>query len=78
MQQLRIDTRDFNDTNTYAAYSTFRILSEKENYQLHVGSYLGGNMGELHKEFCLGVFASRRYKSIKLALLEILKHDMKW
>ncbi|XP_015269405.1 PREDICTED: veficolin-1-like [Gekko japonicus] len=46
VQQLRIDTRDFNDTNTYAAYTTFRILSEEENYRLQVGSYLGGNMGD--------------------------------
>ncbi|KAL8170083.1 UNVERIFIED_CONTAM: Ryncolin-4 [Gekko kuhli] len=45
VQQLRIDTRDFNDTNTYAAYTTFRILTEEENYRLQVGSYLGGNMG---------------------------------
>lgn len=46
IQQLRIDTRDFNDTNTYAAYSSFQILSEQENYRLKVGSYLGGNMGD--------------------------------
>ncbi|XP_077177349.1 veficolin-1-like isoform X1 [Paroedura picta] len=46
VQQLRIDTRDFNDTNTYAVYTSFQILSEENYYQLQVGSYLGGNMGD--------------------------------
>ncbi|XP_061465848.1 veficolin-1-like [Rhineura floridana] len=46
VQQLRIDVKDFNDTRTYAAYTSFKILNEKENYTLQVGSYLGGNMGD--------------------------------
>lgn len=46
VQQLRIDVKDFNDTRTYATYTSFKILSEKENYTLAVGSYLEGNMGD--------------------------------
>ncbi|XP_066467282.1 veficolin-1-like [Tiliqua scincoides] len=46
IQQLRIDVKDFNDTRTYATYTSFKILSEKENYTLAVGSYLEGNMGD--------------------------------
>ncbi|KAJ6652204.1 hypothetical protein lerEdw1_012970 [Lerista edwardsae] len=46
VQQLRIDVKDFNDTRTYATYTSFKILSEKENYTLELGSYLEGNMGD--------------------------------
>nr|XP_020662654.1 veficolin-1-like [Pogona vitticeps] len=45
-QQLRIDVMDFNDSRTYAKYTSFRISSEKENYTLAVGSYVDGDMGD--------------------------------
>nr|XP_003214910.1 PREDICTED: veficolin-1 isoform X1 [Anolis carolinensis] len=45
-QQLRIDVKDFNNTRTYATYSSFKISSEKENYTLSVASYMDGNMGD--------------------------------
>uniref|UniRef100_A0A8D0C4U5 Fibrinogen C-terminal domain-containing protein n=1 Tax=Salvator merianae TaxID=96440 RepID=A0A8D0C4U5_SALMN len=45
-QQLRIDVKDFTDAGTYATYSTFKILSEAENYTLKLGSYLEGTMGD--------------------------------
>ncbi|XP_053113762.1 veficolin-1-like [Hemicordylus capensis] len=46
VQQLRIDVEDFNNSRTYATYTSFRISSETENYTLTVGSYLDGNMGD--------------------------------
>ncbi|CAI5763100.1 Fibrinogen C-terminal domain-containing protein [Podarcis lilfordi] len=46
VQQLRIDVKDFNDTRTYATYTSFKVLSERDNYTLEVGSYLDGNMGD--------------------------------
>ncbi|XP_065433122.1 ryncolin-1-like isoform X9 [Chrysemys picta bellii] len=44
--QLRIDARDFNESSTFAKYSSFKMLSERENYTLALGSYLAGSMGD--------------------------------
>ncbi|CAM5168105.1 unnamed protein product [Eretmochelys imbricata] len=44
--QLRIDARDFNKSSTFAKYTSFKMLSEKENYTLALGSYLDGTMGD--------------------------------
>ncbi|EMP31096.1 Ficolin-1 [Chelonia mydas] len=44
--QLRIDARDFNESSTFAKYTSFKMLSEKENYTLALGSYLDGTMGD--------------------------------
>ncbi|XP_062973103.1 veficolin-1-like [Elgaria multicarinata webbii] len=45
-QQLRIDVTDFNNSRTYAKYTSFKILNENNNYTLAVGSYLDGDMGD--------------------------------
>ncbi|XP_014373271.1 ficolin-3 isoform X2 [Alligator sinensis] len=43
---LRIDARDFNDSATFATYTSFKILSEEEKYALALGSFLNGDMGD--------------------------------
>ncbi|XP_015679141.1 ryncolin-3 [Protobothrops mucrosquamatus] len=45
-QRLRIDLEDFNGSKTFATYSHFRIANESEKYELILGSYLSGNMGD--------------------------------
>ena len=60
---------DFNDSRTYAKYTSFRISSEKENYTLAVGSYVDGNMGEYVREllFHLGIsfkYPLRKHKNL--------------
>ncbi|XP_062996557.1 veficolin-1-like isoform X2 [Elgaria multicarinata webbii] len=44
--QLRIDAEDFSSVKTFALYNDFKILSEKENYSLNLGSYSSGDMGD--------------------------------
>ncbi|XP_075435165.1 ficolin-1-B-like isoform X1 [Ascaphus truei] len=44
--QLRIDLTDFDNNQTYAAYSSFRMAGESENYTLSLGSFTGGNTGD--------------------------------
>uniref|UniRef100_A0A8C8R9D1 Fibrinogen C-terminal domain-containing protein n=1 Tax=Pelusios castaneus TaxID=367368 RepID=A0A8C8R9D1_9SAUR len=44
--QLRIDARDFNESGTFAKYTSFKMQSEKENYTLALGSFLGGTLGD--------------------------------
>ncbi|XP_044281966.1 veficolin-1 [Varanus komodoensis] len=46
IQQLRIDVEDFNNSKTFAKYTSFKILNESENYKLKIGSYMDGNMGD--------------------------------
>uniref|UniRef100_A0A8D0BBJ5 Fibrinogen C-terminal domain-containing protein n=1 Tax=Salvator merianae TaxID=96440 RepID=A0A8D0BBJ5_SALMN len=46
--QLRIDTEDFSDMKTFAVYTSFRVLSEKENYTLALGSYASGDSLSVH------------------------------
>ncbi|MEE6504964.1 hypothetical protein FKM82_005391 [Ascaphus truei] len=41
--QLRIDLTDFDNNQTYATYSSFRMAGESENYTLSLGSFTGGN-----------------------------------
>uniref|UniRef100_A0A8D0HMR1 Fibrinogen C-terminal domain-containing protein n=1 Tax=Sphenodon punctatus TaxID=8508 RepID=A0A8D0HMR1_SPHPU len=43
---MRIDARDLNNSGTFASFTSFKVLSENENYTLSVGSYLDGNMGD--------------------------------
>uniref|UniRef100_A0A8C5Q8V3 Fibrinogen C-terminal domain-containing protein n=1 Tax=Leptobrachium leishanense TaxID=445787 RepID=A0A8C5Q8V3_9ANUR len=43
---LRVDLTDFNDVLTHATYSDFRILSESDKYNLTLGSFLSGTMGD--------------------------------
>ncbi|XP_067399369.1 ryncolin-1-like isoform X2 [Emydura macquarii macquarii] len=44
--QLRVDARDFNESGTFAKYSSFKIQSEEEKYRLALGSYVGGTLGD--------------------------------
>lgn len=39
--ELRVDLRDWSNTNVYAVYSKFRVDGEKLNYKLHIGGYSG-------------------------------------
>ncbi|XP_054855285.1 veficolin-1-like isoform X1 [Eublepharis macularius] len=43
---LRIDAEDFSNGRTFALYTGFHILSEKENYTLVFDSYSQGDMGD--------------------------------
>ncbi|XP_048358318.1 ryncolin-3-like isoform X1 [Sphaerodactylus townsendi] len=43
---LRIDAEDFSNFRTFALYTGFQILSEKENYKLVLGAYSQGDMGD--------------------------------
>uniref|UniRef100_K7F3I6 Veficolin-1-like n=1 Tax=Pelodiscus sinensis TaxID=13735 RepID=K7F3I6_PELSI len=38
--------QDFNETSTFAKYTSFKLLGEEENYTLALGSYLDGTMGD--------------------------------
>jgi hypothetical protein len=40
--ELRIELEDFDGHKNWAQYSIFQIASEKFNYNLMVGDYLGG------------------------------------
>eukprot|EP00058_Branchiostoma_floridae_P011583 XP_002597071.1 hypothetical protein BRAFLDRAFT_201395 [Branchiostoma floridae] len=39
--QLRVDMEDVEGNTAYAAYSTFAISPESQNYKLHIGTYSG-------------------------------------
>ncbi|XP_019645447.1 PREDICTED: ficolin-2-like [Branchiostoma belcheri] len=39
--QLRVDMEDVEGNTAYAAYDTFAISSEPQNYKLHIGTYSG-------------------------------------
>ncbi|XP_035671218.1 ficolin-1-like [Branchiostoma floridae] len=39
--QLRVDMEDVEGNTAYAAYSTFAISPESQNYTLHIGTYSG-------------------------------------
>ncbi|XP_035657937.1 microfibril-associated glycoprotein 4-like isoform X2 [Branchiostoma floridae] len=39
--QLRVDMGDVEGNTAYAAYSTFAISPESQNYKLHIGTYSG-------------------------------------
>ncbi|XP_078578115.1 uncharacterized protein LOC144863027 [Branchiostoma floridae x Branchiostoma japonicum] len=43
--QLRVDMEDVEGNTAYAAYSTFAISPESQNYKLHIGTY-SGNAGK--------------------------------
>ncbi|XP_078409462.1 angiopoietin-related protein 5-like [Cetorhinus maximus] len=43
--KLRVDLKDFEDSNVHAEYSKFWIDSETEFYRLHLGNY-SGNAGD--------------------------------
>ncbi|XP_053551407.1 ryncolin-2 [Bombina bombina] len=44
--ELRIDLKDFENTNNYAKYSSFQILCENERYKLLLGTMKEGNAGD--------------------------------
>ncbi|OCT73835.1 hypothetical protein XELAEV_18032799mg [Xenopus laevis] len=44
--ELRVDLRDFDNINYYAKYSSFRVLSESNNYALIIGKYVAGDAGD--------------------------------
>eukprot|EP00058_Branchiostoma_floridae_P007220 XP_002592708.1 hypothetical protein BRAFLDRAFT_67148 [Branchiostoma floridae] len=48
--QLRVDMEDVEGNTAYAAYSTFAISPESQNYKLHIGTYTGtaGDSLSLH------------------------------
>ncbi|KAJ1189164.1 hypothetical protein NDU88_005915 [Pleurodeles waltl] len=43
---LRVDLEDFKGNRTFAMYETFRLQSEEEKYQLHLGKFIGGSAGD--------------------------------
>lgn len=44
--ELRVDLEDFNGTRTFAHYATFRLLGEKDHYQLVLGKFIEGTAGD--------------------------------
>ncbi|XP_024115835.1 microfibril-associated glycoprotein 4 [Oryzias melastigma] len=44
--ELRVDMEDWDGTLASAQYSSFSIDSEHNGYQLHLGSFSGGNAGD--------------------------------
>ncbi|XP_029015270.1 microfibril-associated glycoprotein 4-like [Betta splendens] len=44
--ELRVDMEDWEGGKAYAQYSSFSIDSENVNYQLHLGSFTGGDAGD--------------------------------
>lgn len=46
--ELRVDMEDLEGGKASAQYSSFSIDSENGGYQLHLGSFAGGDAGENH------------------------------
>ncbi|KAG9477668.1 hypothetical protein GDO78_012920 [Eleutherodactylus coqui] len=44
--ELHVDLQDFNATNSFAKYSSFKIMGETEKYKLVLGSFIGGSAGD--------------------------------
>ncbi|XP_068109859.1 ficolin-2-like [Hyperolius riggenbachi] len=44
--QLRIDLTDFEHSKTFAAYASFSVLGEEENYKLKIGAFTGGDAND--------------------------------
>ncbi|XP_053325646.1 ficolin-1-like [Spea bombifrons] len=43
--ELRVDLQDFENTNYFAKYTSFKVLGESEKYKLILGSFKEGNAG---------------------------------
>ncbi|XP_071979098.1 ficolin-2-like [Engystomops pustulosus] len=44
--ELRIDLQDFDFINSFAKYSSFKVMGESEKYKLVLGGFTGGNAGD--------------------------------
>ncbi|XP_073448237.1 ficolin-1-like [Aquarana catesbeiana] len=44
--EFRVDLIDYENNFSFAAYASFAILGEKDNYQLKIGAYTGGSAGD--------------------------------
>ncbi|XP_040215034.1 ficolin-1-B-like isoform X2 [Rana temporaria] len=44
--ELRVDLTDYENNYSFAAYASFAILGEKDNYQLKIGAFTGGSAGD--------------------------------
>ncbi|XP_040187280.1 ficolin-1-like [Rana temporaria] len=45
--ELRIDVQDYNNTKQYMKYSSIKVLGESDKYQLLLGDFKGGNVGDI-------------------------------
>ncbi|KAG8546642.1 hypothetical protein GDO81_030160, partial [Engystomops pustulosus] len=44
--ELRVDLQDFDFINSFAKYSSFKVMGESEKYKLVLGGFTGGNAGD--------------------------------
>ncbi|XP_071979824.1 ficolin-2-like isoform X2 [Engystomops pustulosus] len=44
--ELRIDLQDFDFINSFAKYSSLKVMGESEKYKLVLGGFTGGNAGD--------------------------------
>ncbi|KAG9467116.1 hypothetical protein GDO78_015578, partial [Eleutherodactylus coqui] len=44
--KLRVDLTDFENQHTFAAYASFSLSGEADNYKLHIGNFTGGSAGD--------------------------------
>ncbi|KAM5148913.1 ficolin-2-like [Mantella aurantiaca] len=44
--ELRVDLSDFENNFSFAAYASFAISGEQDNYKLNIGHYTGGSAGD--------------------------------
>ncbi|XP_069503192.1 ficolin-1-like [Ambystoma mexicanum] len=57
--ELRIDLMDFEKEHYFAKYTSFKILSEKDNYKLILGEFVGGNAGDSLTRHNEGLFSTK-------------------
>ncbi|XP_040215037.1 ficolin-2-like isoform X2 [Rana temporaria] len=44
--EFRVDLTDYENNFSFAAYASFAILGEEDNYQLKIGAFTGGSAGD--------------------------------
>ncbi|XP_066452541.1 ficolin-2-like [Eleutherodactylus coqui] len=44
--KLRVDLMDFDNQHSFAAYASFSLSGEADNYKLHIGEFTGGSAGD--------------------------------
>ncbi|KAG9466500.1 hypothetical protein GDO78_016567, partial [Eleutherodactylus coqui] len=44
--KLRVDLIDFDNQHSFAAYTSFYLSGEADNYKLHIGAFTGGSAGD--------------------------------
>ncbi|XP_073500743.1 ficolin-1-like [Phyllobates terribilis] len=44
--EFRVDLTDFENNISFAAYASFAVSGEGDNYKLHIGAFTGGNAGD--------------------------------